>query len=71
MPIYEFKCKNCGEVFEELVLGKEDGISCHKCGSKKVEKLMSAVALKCEGAFRGSKGSACASCKGGNCSSCK
>jgi len=71
MPIYEFRCKECGEVFEELVLGKSgENITCHKCGSKEVEKLMSTIAFKCEGAFRGSKGSACASCRGGNCSSC-
>jgi len=68
MPIYEFRCKDCGEVFEELILGKEE-VKCKKCGSSKVEKLMSAPAFKCDGSFKGSGGK-CSGCSGGSCSSC-
>ena len=44
MPIYEYRCKSCGEVFEQLVLGGglDDNLSCPKCGSKDIEKAMSA-----------------------------
>jgi putative FmdB family regulatory protein len=71
MPIYEFVCEECGETFEELILGGAiEGIKCPKCESEKVKKLMSACAFKSGGKFVGSGSSACASCSGGNCSTC-
>jgi len=46
MPIYEFRCEDCGEEFEELIKSKTevDSISCKKCGSPKVKRLMSVAA---------------------------
>jgi putative FmdB family regulatory protein len=47
MPIYEFACKDCGSVFDELVISANDSLDylmCPECESKKVEKLMSAFA---------------------------
>ena len=42
MPIYEFKCENCGHDFEKLVFkGDEKFVTCPECGGKKIEKLMS------------------------------
>jgi putative FmdB family regulatory protein len=43
MPIYEYKCKDCGAVSEFLVnVGKEKpDISCSHCGSRELEKLFS------------------------------
>jgi putative FmdB family regulatory protein len=43
MPIYEYACKPCGEVFEELVIRSSDEgeIACPKCGSAKVSRVMS------------------------------
>jgi putative FmdB family regulatory protein len=42
MPIYEFRCRNCGEVSELIVkLGGERGVRCPKCKGKKMEKLLS------------------------------
>jgi len=71
MPIYEFQCEECGEVFEELVLGGDlEDIVCRKCKSPKVKKLISQVGFKCGNNFVGSSGSGCSGCKGGNCSSC-
>ncbi|QER41941.1 zinc ribbon domain-containing protein [Thermodesulfobacterium sp. TA1] len=70
MPIYEFKCEECGEVFEELVLGSTEEIRCKKCKSPKVTKLMSQVAFKTGSKFVSSAGSACSTCKSGKCSSC-
>ncbi len=40
MPLYEYKCKKCGNSFEELVFGEEK-VKCPKCGSEEVEKLLS------------------------------
>ena len=45
MPIYEYKCKTCGHLFEELVSSKEDKptLPCRKC-SNEAEKKMSTFA---------------------------
>ncbi len=48
MPMYEFKCKQCGSQFEELILSSsasEEKIDCPDCGSDDVEKLMSAISF--------------------------
>ncbi|MFN3407342.1 MAG: FmdB family zinc ribbon protein [Caldimicrobium sp.] len=72
MPIYEFQCEECGEIFEELVLGGgTEGIYCKKCKSFKVHKVVSQVAFKSGSKFVSSSGSACSSCSGRSCSSCK
>ena len=42
MPIYEYRCTKCGEVTEFLVLGKQTQLSCKKCGSEELIKLVSA-----------------------------
>ncbi|WP_273333823.1 FmdB family zinc ribbon protein [Dictyoglomus turgidum] len=65
MPIYEYRCENCGEKFEKLVMGDEE-ITCPKCGSKKIIKLLSLFAT--QGL---SSGPSCSSCSGGSCSSCR
>jgi len=46
MPIFEFKCKKCKNIFEELILSpaEEKKLSCPKCGSGSTEKLMSRFA---------------------------
>ncbi len=40
MPIYVFRCEECGEVFEVFIFKKEDEeeIKCPRCGSEKVVK---------------------------------
>ncbi|WP_022853827.1 FmdB family zinc ribbon protein [Thermodesulfatator atlanticus] len=72
MPIYEFTCADCGETFEELVLGgKIEGLKCPKCGSERVEKIMSACAFKSGAKFVSASGSsACSGCTATSCSSC-
>jgi len=41
MPVYSFKCKSCGEKFDFLKLpGREEKITCPKCGSLENEKLI-------------------------------
>ena len=42
MPIFEYRCSECSEVSEFIVLGKEETLSCRKCGSQNLVKLMSA-----------------------------
>jgi putative FmdB family regulatory protein len=43
MPIYEYKCNNCGHIFEELVsVSKSESPECLSCGSLDTIKLISA-----------------------------
>jgi putative FmdB family regulatory protein len=44
MPIYEFECEECGARFEELLTDESAEVSCPSCGSRRVRRLMSAVA---------------------------
>lgn len=57
MPIYEYLCLDCEDRFETLVLSSEEEITCPVCGSKRLEKAMSAFALAAGGAAVGCSGS--------------
>lgn len=43
MPIYDFRCRECGKVLEMFVrrIGGQ-AVSCPECGSENLEKLISA-----------------------------
>ena len=47
MPIFEYKCRACGNQFEALVR-KSDAPVCPSCESSDLEKLLSLPALKTE-----------------------
>lgn len=44
MPIFEFKCSDCGEFFEMLFMSgdKDKEIKCPKCSSHAAERVVSA-----------------------------
>ena len=44
MPLYEYRCRDCGAMTEKLVLGSEEKVDCPECGSKNMEKVLSATA---------------------------
>ncbi|HEX9029149.1 MAG TPA: zinc ribbon domain-containing protein [Anaerolineales bacterium] len=46
MPLYEYRCKTCGEVFEKMVRWSEADHSpvCPKCQSQDTQRKMSHVA---------------------------
>ncbi len=45
MPVYEFKCDVCGNVFSEIrKVGDFHAENCEKCGSADVKKIMSGFA---------------------------
>lgn len=71
MPIYEYKCSDCGEDFEKLVFGNPE-IACPKCNSKTVKKKFSVFcASGTERPLAGTAASAsCSSCSKTSCSSC-
>ena len=67
MPIFEFKCRKCKETFELLFRSHDEKVSvaCPKCGSGKVERLISAFAGKIGNTTAGSAG--CGSCAATSC----
>jgi putative FmdB family regulatory protein len=40
VPLYDFKCLECGEIFEALVRGANPA-ACPECQSQKLEQLLS------------------------------
>lgn len=58
MPIYEYKCNDCGEISEFLIgVGQgEAEIKCNSCGSKKLEKIFSQAFIARGGRMTGSSG---------------
>jgi len=46
MPIYEYQCRACGLIFEEITTAaREDAPDCPSCGAKKAPKCISAAAV--------------------------
>lgn len=72
MPIYEFQCRHCRHVFEELVrMGTSgEGIHCPVCAGDQVLKLMSTFYGRSgsAGSYQNIGGQGC-DC-GGDCGSC-
>jgi putative FmdB family regulatory protein len=65
MPIYEYRCTSCSQVFEKLVLDRDASIECPRCPGAAVEKQFSAFSFKGErkiigSGTLGSAGSSCA-----------
>jgi putative FmdB family regulatory protein len=60
MPIYEFRCNDCGHVFEELVLRASDqeDLACPRCSARRAERVLSA----CSVGAGGGDGDAAAAC---------
>ena len=73
MPLREYKCSVCQEVFETLILTRQDAktVVCPSCGNRKVNVLFSTFALsggRKEG--KSTQTSGCGSCSGKSCSTC-
>lgn len=45
MPIFEYKCRDCGTTFEKIVLSSSDRIICKSCESQRVDKQLSVFAV--------------------------
>jgi putative FmdB family regulatory protein len=43
MPIFEFRCTECGDIFEKLFLSSEEDVelACPGCGSCTIERVVS------------------------------
>ena len=48
MPIYEYKCQECRNIFEVITTSAEDPTKaeCSKCGSNNVQKTISASSYR-------------------------
>lgn len=46
MPIYEYRCRHCGQEFQRLILRQEEicGLTCPQCGAGDPSRLLSRVA---------------------------
>jgi putative FmdB family regulatory protein len=50
MPLFEYRCGDCGDKFEKLVWStSQSEIVCPKCGSKETERQLSTFAAKSGG----------------------
>jgi len=46
MPLYEFRCEECGTFFEKLVSHIDSPVTCIQCQSKRVKKQFSVFAAR-------------------------
>lgn len=72
MPIYEYRCGQCGKEFEQLVLSDTEEVACAHCQGTQVRKLVSVCAFSVGSSFKSTASSACGSCKPSatSCSTC-
>ncbi len=62
MPIYEYRCGECGAEFEKLV-GSQIAVACPSCASGRVIRRISLVGIKSGSAPAAMPGGCC----GGGC----
>ena len=61
MPILEFRCKDCGKQYDDLVRSADEAV-CPSCGSKRAERLISTFAVNRVGSDGASAGPGPGSC---------
>jgi putative FmdB family regulatory protein len=60
MPIYEFRCRDCGKQYEELVSLDVDRLPCPDCGSENTSRMISLFSASGTSSPAGRGGSNCA-----------
>lgn len=69
MPIYEYRCNGCGEIFENLVFASEieESYPCPVCGAKDTVRVLCIFtsASSQSGHGMGTKSASCSSPSGG------
>jgi putative FmdB family regulatory protein len=72
MPIFEFKCNQCNECFEILIMKSDDPVEmrCPHCRSEEFERIMSCTSYSMAGGSGAGDGIKTESrtCSGGSCS---
>jgi len=71
MPLYEYKCKDCGYQFDVLRSMKDADkpIQCRSCHSEHTSRALSVFFASSEGRSIAAD-SGCAGCSSGHCSGC-
>ncbi len=71
MPIFEFRCLSCQELFEFLQMGSDDTVEakCPQCGAETFERVMSSTnfAMGASGSTSPPVSSQSRQCQGGSC----
>lgn len=73
MPIYEYRCADCGSKFDKRLsmAAAASQVNCPDCGAEARRQLSVFAAFrKAEGGQVASIGGGCAGCAGGSCASC-
>jgi putative FmdB family regulatory protein len=71
MPIYEFKCLNCQECIELLIVNRQETVEmkCPKCSSPDLERILSCSSYTMRGGSNPNQGvgTKTRTCSGGSC----
>ena len=72
MPLYEYICKDCDQIFEVIRLMKDADapIDCKKCGGQHTIRKISAFNAQSSGRSFSSSSCGCGSCSGDSYGSC-
>ena len=72
MPTYEYRCADCGEVFEleRPVSERDSEATCPKCGSKRTSRMLSKGIILIGLESQKGSSSACTTCTTGTCPTC-
>ncbi len=64
MPIYEYRCRDCGAEFEELGAPSQDSeaVTCRACAGRRVTRLLSAFAVGAVAETRAPEPGPCGAC---------
>ena len=73
MPIYEYKCAQCGTIFEKILTSAEHPVQCRSCGSEQVERQISTFAVSSGGStdHPSPDSSACLNCPSAQQGTCQ
>ena len=68
MPIFEYKCADCGKNFEAIVIGSREP-ECPACKSKHLDQQLSTFAVKANSSAAPTMpcGAPAGGCSGGGC----
>ena len=61
MPIYEYRCEDCGSKFEKLVRRSGDKVECPSCGTENLKMELSTFAAHANGRSKDVPAPPCAS----------
>ena len=68
MPIYEYRCNQCGSEFEKYVQSAQAAVACPGCQSARVTRRLSVLSMRSAGGPVASGGmSGGGGCCGGGC----